>query len=90
MTQARPPAIGAHPLLKFIYQELKIQEMSLATLSAKSGVSYNTLKEAMQNRCNISLRSTEAALNTLGFTMKPTALHWTKKPSTKRRGRPKE
>lgn len=46
----------------------------MRTLCTKAGVSYNTFKEAKNNQSNISLRSIEALLNTLGFTMKPTAL----------------
>lgn len=74
MTHAKPPAIRAHHLLKFIYLQLKVEGKSLRALSTGSGVSYNTLKEALQGRSSISLASVEAALNWLGYTMKPTIL----------------
>lgn len=70
--RAKPPVQGAHHLLKFIYLQAKMQDMSARQLCEKAGVSYNTYKDAKNCNSNISLLSVEALLNTLGFTMKAT------------------
>lgn len=90
MTAAKPPAENAHPLLKFIYQELKIEDRSLRSLCSEAGVSYNTVKQALQNCSNISLRSTEDLLNVLGYTMKPTSLIARGQPAKVQGGREKD
>jgi hypothetical protein len=75
MTAAKPPSPHAHHLLQFMYNELKAQDRSLRWLANTAGVSYNTLKTAMRHETAISLDTIEAALNTLGYTTKPTMLH---------------
>ncbi len=74
MTKALPPSPATHHLLQFLHQELIVQQKSLLWLAERSGVSYNTLKKALQNKSNISLWSVEAALNALGYTTKITVL----------------
>lgn len=74
MTAAKLPSPKAHRVLQFIHTELSLSRRSLRWLAATSGVSYNTLKEAMRNESNISLRSAEAALNALGYSLKPTPI----------------
>jgi hypothetical protein len=75
MTAAKKPADRAHPFLKFLYLQMKVEGVSLRATCEKAGVSYNTAKDAMQGRSNISLASTEALLNTIGYSMKPTPLY---------------
>lgn len=79
MTQAKHPAHRAHYLLKFCYVQLKAENISLIQAAKDSGVSYNTLKDAMQGKSNISLGSMEALMNYLGYSMKPTPLPYPKK-----------
>lgn len=69
--KAKPPSRLAHPLLRFAYLHLKINNTSLAKAAKDTGLSYNTLKEAMQGRSNISLASAEALMNYIGFSIKP-------------------
>lgn len=72
MTKALPPSPGAHPIWKFIHQELGVQSMSMAELAQRAGISRDTVTLSIQNKTNVTLRTTEACLNALGFTMKPT------------------
>lgn len=73
MTHAKPPAKSAHHLVKFLYQELQVEGISLREFSEKSGIAYNTLRDAFTGT-NISLFKMEDALNVLGYTTKPTRL----------------
>src|SRR5580765_3032271 len=88
MTRAIPPAPSAHRLLKFVYLELRVINRSLRWLADESGVSYNTVQQAMQAKTNISLASAEAILNALGYTMKPTPLENFHDREQKRQGHP--
>jgi len=74
MTQAAKPAPSAHHLLKFIDLQLRAERKSLAWLSEKSGVSYTSIKLAMNGKRSIHILSLEAMLNTLGYSMKATPL----------------
>lgn len=74
--KAKAPAPNAHPLLKFAHSHMRIRGVSMAQAARDSGVSYNTIKEAMQGRSNISLASAEALLNYLGYSIKPSGCRY--------------
>ena len=74
MTAAKPPAARAHNLLKFAYLHMRLEGLPLRRTCERAGISYRTAKDALQGKSNISLASTEALLNALGYTIKPTPL----------------
>lgn len=74
MTKAKEPSAKSHPLMKFFHLHLRVENVSLAEACRRAGVSYNTAKEALQGRSNISLASTEALLNVFGYSVKATPM----------------
>lgn len=74
MTCATQPVNSAHHMMKFIDLQLRVEGKSMVWLSKQSGVSYTCIKRSMNSKRSMNIRSVEALLNTLGYTMKPTPI----------------
>lgn len=72
MTFANPPADRVHPMLKFAYLHMKVEDVAMTDVARGVGISYTHLYRAMQGKSAISLQNMEAVLNYLGYSMKAT------------------
>ena len=65
--QLQKRAIRAHPIVKFVWDEMNKQQVSQEVVAARAGIASSTLRKYKYADRAVTLGLIEAALNVLGY-----------------------
>lgn len=60
---------NAHPLVRFLFNQMRSQQVSVTHMCTASGVHYNTVTHWRKNRAVPNVANLEACMNVLGYTI---------------------
>ncbi len=66
-TQKVPEGRGVHPIIRFIWKRINLDEWSQEDLAEKSGVTSSTMRKWRRGDRNPRISELEAVVNCLGY-----------------------
>jgi transcriptional regulator with XRE-family HTH domain len=63
-----------NPTVRFLFEEMLRKRVSMRVVSKRSGISRSALQHWLKGETEPTIGNMEAALNVIGYTLKPTEL----------------